>query len=83
MSLFQSILRSISKGLSERASFKGNIALKISEIIKIKIEPKDFKIKDGVLSLYTHPTIKSTILFKKEEIKSKLKDGNIFINTIN
>ena len=70
-------LFSISKKFKDQSLFKENIALKISGVIKTKIEPKDFKIKEGAMIFNIHPTIKSTILFKKEEIKSKLKEIGI------
>lgn len=46
----------------------------ISEIIKIKIEPKDIKIKSGTIYLNIKPIYKNEIFLKQDQIFNKLEE---------
>lgn len=83
MSLFQSVLRSISEKIKEKSSFKETVVIEISNVIKANIKTDQIKIKDGKIFINTHPTIKSVIFLKKEEILKKLKEKGINIFSIN
>jgi hypothetical protein len=46
----------------------------ISEVIKIKIDSRDIRIKDGTIYLNVKPIYRSEIFLKEEQIFSKLKE---------
>jgi len=83
MSLFQSVLKSISEKIKEKSSFKETVVIEINNVIKANIKTDQIKIKDGKIFINTHPTIKSVIFLKKEEILKKLKEKGINIFSIN
>lgn len=82
MSLFQSVLKSISDKLEKNSSKKELIASEISKIIKTSIDKNSINLKNGILKINTNPTIKTAILFKKENIISKLKEIGVEIFSI-
>lgn len=77
MSLFASILETITNRLKTVEYSKQEIATIISESIGVTVTPDQIKVQNQKLFLLTSPTIKTTLLIKKEKLLLALKSYNI------
>lgn len=78
MSLFNNILLDISKKLRSKELYKEDISHILSLEIGTTISKDDIQIKNGVLFVNTSPTIKSTILLKKQKLLKALENYKIY-----
>lgn len=63
-------------GLRE-ANIRHTVAEAITELTKVKVEPKQVRHEDGRLVLNVPPVLKSALLLRIEEFKSRLKEGGV------
>jgi hypothetical protein len=68
MNLFGDILDELKNSLKKKASFKEDIADVISKELNIKINSDDLVFKNGKLFINSSPTLKASILLKKERL---------------
>lgn len=64
------------------AQIRHAIAEEVTELLRIPIEPKQVKFKDGELVLAVPPVVKSAVLLNAEKIKTKLAERDIRISNI-
>lgn len=81
MSLFGEILGELTNSLKKKASFKEDIASTLSKELNTKINSDQLIIKNGSLFINSSPTIKASILLKKERLLKSL--SNFGIKSIN
>lgn len=77
MNLFSSIIDQIVSKLTNSELKIKEIKESIGQIIGFEINQDQIKIKDSVIFLNISPTIKTKILFKKQEIIKALNKFNI------
>lgn len=63
-------------GLRE-ANIRHTVAEAITELTNVKVEPKQIRHEDGRLVLNVPPVLKSALLLRIEEFKSRLKEGGV------
>ena len=82
MSLFQDIISSLQKKLAASEQNTQQIALIISDVIGITINPDQVNVRSGVLYLKVPPTVAMSIRLKKDKILSMFNEYGIPINSI-
>lgn len=82
MSLFHDILSNLQKKFQNNQERNSEIAAIISSIINTQVSEKQLTIKKGTVYLQVPPTIKMTVLLKKEKIITACREKNIPIITL-
>lgn len=77
MSLFSSILSELSKKIQGAELFKNDIAQIVSDTVGVSITKDQLEIKEGKLFISVSPTIKTKILFKKDNLLQRLQQYKI------
>jgi hypothetical protein len=83
MSLFNNILQKIQKNIDSQNNYKQEIIDCLQQDLNITITPDAIvSLKDGVLVLRTHPTIKMALLLKKDVIIKNLQKRSVAVSVI-
>lgn len=82
MSLFQNVLKKITKTLQEKGALQETIATTCSEVVGIAIPPDAIKLRDTTLYIKIAPTQKLAITLNAQKIISALQTKGITVTTI-
>ena len=83
MKNISSLLERLTKFLNKDELRKQKVIETIEEKTKIKLNPKNIFIKEGVLELEASPVVKNEIRLKEEEIKNILRNKhNIIVGRV-
>jgi hypothetical protein len=83
MSLFSSILVQLKQKIDVENAYKDVVIRVVKEIIGVSIDTESIlSLKDGVLVLKVHPTLRGAIILKQPQLIETLQKNNLSVQTI-
>lgn len=83
MSLFTSILQNLKQKIDSENAYKLVVIDCIKQVVGVSITTDDIvSLKDGVLTIKIHPTLRSALLLKQATLIETLQQHNLKIQTI-